>query len=392
MKLDEERVYGNKYKVNYIFERNSESRWLIVTFSSGVSKIAEIKRPYHYINLCREFPFNRLYIQDSIGNRGTYYLCNNMDFQVSETVCNLILYICKTYNIPINNVITLGSCKGASSALHIGLKLNVGNILAIHPHLKIGSYVKEHALDVYKDMVGKGNDNNLTIIDKYLINLLKQDYSSNIKILVSELDDDYTFQFLPFENILLSHTNSDVLIEKNNLILSHDDTFYNLHFFRKHICQIVFKIDYFYKNGDFFIKNNGTPFYILIQRFNGEKDKRIICNQPLVINLNDVQKIFFINSKDSCAGIQIYNTYDTFIPTCKEKNDFLICENSFEKNDDKINCYLKIYCDNEPPFVVKNNESYTFFINKKEFPLPINRIKYCWEVDETKYEKIVYKS
>ncbi len=220
--MDEKVFKYNNHEIIYTLSRNTTSNVMIVVFSGCAKLYENDKHPYNFQNVLSSFPANVLYIRDNIGNRGVYYLAYKGDFSVSEGVCELIKKISSECNVSANNIITLGSSKGGSAALHIGLKIKCGNIIASVPQTKIASYIQATAQDTYRDMVPKDDEENVFHkIDNYIINLLKSNHDSTIYLLTSENDYQFKIHIAPILPILNRDKRHKVTI--NNSICDHGD-------------------------------------------------------------------------------------------------------------------------------------------------------------------------
>ena len=90
MKFKQKTYMGSKYKINYLLEKNSKSKDLLIVFSA-CTKIGQ-KARYNYIRTLDEFKCNKLYILDDFGfdGRGAYYLGKDKDFMIEKDVIALI--------------------------------------------------------------------------------------------------------------------------------------------------------------------------------------------------------------------------------------------------------------------------------------------------------------
>lgn len=238
--MTEEKYNYGEYNIIYMFSKCTYSQKLIVVFSGYTTLQAEDRHPYNFQNILSEFPANVLYIRDNIGNRGVYYLCYHGDFSVSDAVCALIRDICKENHIKMCDVITLGSSKGASAALHIGLKLECGNILASVPQIKIASFISASCKDTFLDMIPEDDDGTIfNKINEYIPNLIRTQSSSVVFLHTSENDIQFADHIAPIIPILKKKNYNKVII--NNRINDHGDVVnYNPNFAIYSLLSIVF--------------------------------------------------------------------------------------------------------------------------------------------------------
>lgn len=87
-----EKIYSSNLDIKYYFEESaSKSEYLLVIFS-GFNRIdAKIQKQYNYIRALSGIDCNKLFILDSYGSRGCYYIGKNMNFEVETSVLSLII-------------------------------------------------------------------------------------------------------------------------------------------------------------------------------------------------------------------------------------------------------------------------------------------------------------
>src|SRR5690606_14537001 len=96
---------------------------------------------FNYIETLKDIKTNKLFILDDFDSKGSYYLGRGSNFSIESSVISLILNKCAEHNIPINNIITLGSSKGGYSALYFGVKYSFGHIITLAPSLFLGTFL-----------------------------------------------------------------------------------------------------------------------------------------------------------------------------------------------------------------------------------------------------------
>lgn len=380
-------------KIKYVFERTEGSNHLIITFSSGAPNKSTNLHPYHYVKLAREFNCNRLFINDNLGKRGTYYLCEKMNFDVSETVCLLIKQICKDNMISYDNVFLLGSCKGGTAAIHIALKLNFGTVFAVLPQFRIGSYIDAYAKDVAVDMMGIYGAQEIKVLDEYIPNLLNNKKNTTIHVLVSENDADYEFQIKPIELLFKeSKIENSFFFEKNNNIISHNDTFFNIGFFRKKLCETMLGVLYSETNNKFVLDKNKTFEYRLFARIiypsyisTFPLDKRIS------VDLYNVKEIW-LDLYDSVgeSTIRIFNWLDNVLtPICYYENENYIFESKWNRTPmGDVRCFLEVFCNDTPVVLEALDDSRKFILNRRN---DLKKVLYCWKSGEEILKKLIYR-
>ena len=129
-----EDIHHTNLDITYHFEKSPcNSKYLLVIFS-GFNRIeATPQKTYNYIRALNGVNYNKLFILDSYGPRGCYYLGENMSFEVETSVVSLISKISTMYDIPNKNIITVGSSKGGSAALYFGMKYYYGHVISAVP-------------------------------------------------------------------------------------------------------------------------------------------------------------------------------------------------------------------------------------------------------------------
>lgn len=197
-----EQIYYNRDKeIKYLLKKK-ESDFLVVMFS-GYSVHPTIKAPYNYTLSLQETNINQLYISDSYGydGRGCWYLGENGDSSIEDSVIKLINHVTNILNINKSNVILGGTSKGGFAALYFGIKYKFNNIIAGAPQIFLEKYLnKLNNKEILKCI--KGEKSNLKSYDEKIIELNLEDFS-NIYLLCGRKDYHLTEHIIPF-------------IEKNN--------------------------------------------------------------------------------------------------------------------------------------------------------------------------------
>ncbi|HCH41139.1 MAG TPA: hypothetical protein DEW31_00235 [Alistipes obesi] len=132
----------------YLF-KNRNSDILFISFS-GFGTYDRL-RTYNYIKTLNPFKVDALYIKDTWGYRGSYYLMDHGNCRPYDSVLNLIYKILsrKKYS----RIICIGSSKGGSAAILFGLKIGAYEILSGACQYHIGTYVAKFP-EVYRGMLG----------------------------------------------------------------------------------------------------------------------------------------------------------------------------------------------------------------------------------------------
>lgn len=205
MKFKQKTYVGNKYKINYLLEKNNKSKDLLIVFSA-CTKVGQ-KARYNYIRTLDEFKCNKLFILDDFDfdERGAYYLGKDKDFKIEEDVRGLINKIVNEINP--KNEIYIGSSKGGYSALYFGIERKNTNIIVGAPQYNLGDYLNlpnhqsimeyimgdcssssiEKLNTLMKDKLNLNKGNNNKIYMHYSTE--EETYNSDIKPLLEKLDE-----------------------------------------------------------------------------------------------------------------------------------------------------------------------------------------------------------
>jgi hypothetical protein len=196
-----EQIYNSNLPINYVLEEESNSNYLVIVFSGFNSPKVKIKHSYNYNRTLSSIRCNKLFILDNYGPRGSYYLGENMGFEVETAVISLITNISSKLKIPFGNIIAAGSSKGGSAALYFGLKYNLGYIISGAPQTKIADYINVAAKDVAQYMLGVENrEANISKLNNIIFKQLDKEIITKILILTSENDVQYTEHVKPLIN------------------------------------------------------------------------------------------------------------------------------------------------------------------------------------------------
>ena len=245
-------IYSANVPVKYVYEKAQilapeENNYLVVVFSGFNAPESTRQHSYNYMHALQPLVcVNRLYILDSYGPRGCYYIGNELKLDVESSVISLILWICRQNNIPWNHVITASSSKGGSAALYFGLKYNVGHVVSGAPQIFIADYIKQTAPETLAYLIGSDlrQDRYNELNNLILMQLDKPLYTA-INILSSEHDWQYAHHIRPFMDIL-SARSIPCCIKVDNTIGNHSEigTYYPP-YLQNYVLQLLygFRID-----------------------------------------------------------------------------------------------------------------------------------------------------
>lgn len=197
--MDDERSFNSVREVKYVLKKStSKNKILTITFS-GFSTLGSPPF-YNYVKTLNDVDCNRLFILDDFGSRGSYYLGENGDLSIEQSVIELIKYVSEEINIPQENIITCGSSKGGYAALYYAIKYGYGSAVVGSPQIFLGKYLFEWAKipEVAKFISG-----DILNSQEYLDDILEQVVLSSeskpkLYIHVGKGEYHYTRHVLPF--------------------------------------------------------------------------------------------------------------------------------------------------------------------------------------------------
>lgn len=209
-----ERVYEGRVKYMH-FKRGSEE--LIIVFSGFGGETPR----YNYVSSLLDSPRDLLFIKDSFGYKGSYYLYENRSSMPEKLVSQLINQIVDGGGYKC--LYMLGSSKGGTSAIYYGLKHHANAVFAGACQYLIGSYLNvETHIRILEGMMGDNcSQKDVELLDsilpdlihessgsKTLIHLLysKQEhtYDEHIIYLIKDLSDA-KIQFITYEENFREH-------------------------------------------------------------------------------------------------------------------------------------------------------------------------------------------
>lgn len=211
---------GEKYNINYVFERNKSSKDLLIIFTA-CTKVGQ-KARYNYVKTVESFKCNKLFILDDFGFdfRGAYYLGKNKDFAIEKDVNSLINEITK--EVEAKKMIFMGSSKGGYSALYFGLPRKDSIIITGAPQYRLGSYLNLPGhKKILEYIMGDTSMESIEILDNLMRNVIEYNKKNNNSIYLHYSNNEETYE-------------SDIkpLIEEIN---RHNfNRYYDLHDYKNH--------------------------------------------------------------------------------------------------------------------------------------------------------------
>lgn len=174
-----------------------------------------------------------LWIKDSFESNNAYYLCAALDFKIEKAVAALIDSVLTCLKLEPSACTLLGGSKGASAALHLGLKYDYGNIIASVPQTAVGTYTRHKLKDTFTYMSGPDPDLSEATLNAYIPGLVAQPRSldKNIYIISSEADPEFEVHIKPWLDNFARFHNFNILLTDSALVTAHPEvTPYNIPF------------------------------------------------------------------------------------------------------------------------------------------------------------------
>lgn len=241
--LQNEQYTKNPYRFGYIYDPpEQESDWLIVTFSAFPPASSTVKHQYSFTKLTKPFPCHRLFIQDTPGEMGCYYLCCDLNFKYNAAVRNLIKRICREHQIPSSHIITVGSSKGGTASLIYALQLHAGHCITMVPQTRIGSFVRSARPDIFRFMIGEQTDpdEGQRILDNVVFDQLKTRKRTVIHLLTTRGDSQFTEHIEPLiEQLQTCHSYYNDILINNRIANHHDISNFSREYFRETMEDIL---------------------------------------------------------------------------------------------------------------------------------------------------------
>ncbi|NOJ60387.1 hypothetical protein [Arthrobacter sp. 260] len=207
-----------------------------------------------------------LWIQDSVDNHNSYYLCHGLDFRIEKAVRDLIFDCLDDMDLGPENCTLLGGSKGGSAALLFGTKYEFKNIIASVPQTKIGTYTRHKLKETFCYMANEDQDESENVLNTYIPNSIANpiSFDKNIYIISSLTDPEYAVHIDPHVSDLDKQKNFNLLLTDSSLVRAHPDvTPYNIPF----ILSVLYALC-----------EGITPKYGHVSNGNGENDRALSSN------------------------------------------------------------------------------------------------------------------
>ncbi|WP_096272596.1 accessory Sec system protein Asp2 [Paucisalibacillus globulus] len=340
-------------EVSYVLEKGEHNTdYLVIVFSGFATAKSVPPYKYNYIRTLRQIDCNKLFILDSDGPRGSYYLGEAMSFDFEKSVIELINKIKRELTIANEHVITAGSSKGGSAALYYGLKYNFGSIITGAPQTLIADYVMNIHDNTADYMLGdRTNKDNIQLLNKVIYNALgMNNKATTIKILSSENDTLHNKHTVPFVKLLEQSDHPFNLIVDNDIKNHNEIAIKFPEFLVTNVLELLFGINY-----------NKNNLSVSEGQFILEDTTKFPIQYNSVIEVKIKDKIIDVINFTKIVKFKIKNTFkyptmvDLFYKVKSEKKD-VYTENLgkflLDERGELVN-----------PNIVHNNKTITFNLN-----------------------------
>lgn len=243
-----EKIYKNNSDIKYYFEEAEiDCDKLIVIFSGYADKNSKIKHKYNYVNSLRYINCHKLFILDDNGETGSYYLGKKLNFDVESSVVSLILDTVTFLDIPMKNLIALGSSKGGSAAIYYGLKYKFGTIISGGFQTKISDLISKRRPESEKFLLGNKDtdeyNQKFSELNNIIFEQLQSPIRSNMYLMTSEHDWQYKTHVAPFIKYL-DDMGIDYYLEKSDDMKNHSEiSTYFPRFFNIILLKLLYGIE-----------------------------------------------------------------------------------------------------------------------------------------------------
>ncbi|MBC2370458.1 hypothetical protein HBP98_00405 [Listeria booriae] len=205
--LFEKKYHGEKCELRYLLFKKRKTKRLLVIFSSYPGKGQKAR--YNYVIKFSRLRTSRLYILDNFGpgEKGAYYLGENLDFYIEQDVYRLIESVRADLGVEKKHVVTCGSSKGGYAAIYFEGKYNYGASIAGAPQILLGDYlgIKEHQ-GIFRFIAGNYDEANREYLNNLLLQAVLAKKSANhISIHVSDQEGMYADHVKPFLSFTEQH-------------------------------------------------------------------------------------------------------------------------------------------------------------------------------------------
>ncbi|WP_165490157.1 heparinase II/III domain-containing protein [Propioniciclava sinopodophylli] len=185
--------------LNYLRVAGRTRDKLVVAFTS-LHQVGDFT--YNYKPTLDAAQVEALYILDDFGDQGSYYLQDHGDRRIFRSVQALIRAVLKELALTPDDLVFVGSSKGATAALIHGMSIGAGSIFVGGPQTRIGSFLAKPHPNVLQFMTGGTSEEHVRALDAVTFDIARdtidQWRDSTITVLVGDRDHHYKGHVLPF--------------------------------------------------------------------------------------------------------------------------------------------------------------------------------------------------
>jgi hypothetical protein len=166
-----------------------------------------------------------LWIMDSFDGQNSYYLCKDLDLKIQRAVAALIDAILTNLDLDKTDCTLLGSSKGATAALHLGLTYGYSNLVCAAPQTILGTYTRTKIPETFEYMANEDLLLSEQRLNEYLPNLVANPTSLdvNVYLLSSHADPEFRTHIEPLLPNFERFSNFNLLMTNSLLVQSHPD-------------------------------------------------------------------------------------------------------------------------------------------------------------------------
>lgn len=189
---------GSEVGINHLPVTGRRDR-LVVAFTS-MHQVGDFT--YNYKPVLDAAGVEARYILDDWGDQGAYYLQDHGDRAIFRSVQAFIRQELRDLGLTPDDLVVVGSSKGATAALIHGMSLGAGEIFIGAPQTRIGSFVSRPQPNVLRFMTGREDEAAVTeldeVVDSVATGTAERWAGSTVTILVGDRDHHYRNHVLPF--------------------------------------------------------------------------------------------------------------------------------------------------------------------------------------------------
>ncbi len=207
MRTEEERKRSRPYPGEEVFDAEHPIRHVFFEVP-GATRLAVVysgferayKPKYNYIERFEPLACHRLHVLDDMEARGCYYLGRDRDFFVARAIAALVDQRLDRVGLARGDVVTVGSSKGATAALHHALSFGFGEAIAAAPQVLLGRYLTQtvQARGVSRLIAGGDTPDDRAFLDTFLLDTVQASpYRPRLEFFISRDDGHYETHLLP---------------------------------------------------------------------------------------------------------------------------------------------------------------------------------------------------